>query len=272
MNELKVFMFNGRLVTDSREVAEMVGREHKEILAMIEGQYHSDGRIKRVGLLPTISESGLFRSDDFFMESSYTVEGNNRTYKCYLLTKIGCDMVANKMTGEKGVLFTAAFVTRFEEMENFIRSGQVGQSFSTKEEFEMQLIGARYASEILRLDTTSNVRMLETVHEQHGVPTNHLPIYVDEEVTLALSELLKEHDVGIGAAKANTKLIELGLLEIKERPSSKGGLKEFKSLTDKGLMFGKNLINTRNPKETQPHYYPSKFNQLKALLQRVEGS
>ncbi|MBE1554763.1 hypothetical protein [Sporosarcina limicola] len=65
----------------------------------------------------------------------------------------------------------------------------------------------------------------------------------------------------------NTKLIELGLLEIKERPSSKGGLKEFKSLTDKGLMFGKNLVSPRNQKETQPHYYPSKFSQLKALLQ-----
>ncbi|MEK5039016.1 BRO-N domain-containing protein [Sporosarcina sp. FSL K6-3457] len=156
------------------------------------------------------------------------------------------------------------------ELLSKLRKGEVvlvrPQTISAKEEFEMQLIGARYASEILRLDTTSNVRMLETVHEQHGVPTNHLPVYVDEEVTLPLSKLLKEHEVGIGAAKANTKLIELGFLEIKERPSSKGGLKEFKSLTDKGLMFGKNLINTRNPKETQPHYYPSKFNQLKALL------
>lgn len=30
-------------------------------------------------------------------------------------------MVANKMTGEKGVLFTAAYVTKFEEMEKEIR-------------------------------------------------------------------------------------------------------------------------------------------------------
>lgn len=179
-------------------------------------------------------------------------------------------MVANKMTGEKGILFTAAFVTRFEEMENIIRSGQNGQVISTKDEFEMQLIGARYTAEILRLDTKSNVRMLETVHKQHGVPTNHLPVYVDEEVTKSLSKLLKEYSVGVGPAKANTKLIELGLLEIKERPSSKGGLKEFKSLTDKGLMYGKNLINTRKQKETQPHYYPSKFGQLKALLQKTE--
>jgi len=41
-------------------------------------------------------------SASFFIESSYLNE-NNQTYPCYLLTKKGCDMVANKMTGEKGV-------------------------------------------------------------------------------------------------------------------------------------------------------------------------
>lgn len=33
-----------------------------------------------------------------------------------MITKKGCDMIANKMNGKKGVLFTAAYVTAFEEM------------------------------------------------------------------------------------------------------------------------------------------------------------
>ncbi|MDA6141242.1 KilA-N domain-containing protein, partial [Escherichia coli] len=82
----------------------------------------------------------------------------------------------------------------------------------------------------------------------------------------SLTELLKEHDIKLSTAKANTKLIELGLLEIKERPSGKGGVKEFKSLTDKGLEYGKNLISPNNSKETQPHYYPSKFMELSKEL------
>ncbi|HUX79106.1 MAG TPA: phage antirepressor KilAC domain-containing protein, partial [Alphaproteobacteria bacterium] len=56
-----------------------------------------------------------------FIKSSYKVDGNNKTYPCYLLTRKGCDMVANKMTGEKGVLFTATYVTKFEEMENSLK-------------------------------------------------------------------------------------------------------------------------------------------------------
>jgi prophage antirepressor-like protein len=138
-----------------------------------------------------------------------------------------------------------------------------------KESFEMQLIGVEYATKILRVDETSKIKMLEVAHKQHGVPTNHLPAYVDEEVTKSLSTLLKENGIKLNTAKVNTRLIELGILEIKERPSSKGGTKEFKSLTEKGLEYGKNLLNPRNPKETQPHYYESKFLELVSVLEKT---
>lgn len=104
MNQLKVISLNGQLVTDSRDVAKMIGKRHADLLRDIEGYRQ-------------ILENATLRSQDFFLESSYKSEGNNKTYPCYLLTRKGCDMVANKMTGEKGVLFTAAYVTKFEEME-----------------------------------------------------------------------------------------------------------------------------------------------------------
>lgn len=44
------------------------------------------------------------------------------TRPCYLLTKKGCDMVANKMIGDKGILFTAEYVTAFENMKDIIQS------------------------------------------------------------------------------------------------------------------------------------------------------
>ena len=51
----------------------------------------------------------------FFIESTYKTE-QGKDAPCYLVTKKGCDMVANKLTGRKGVLFTAAYVTAFEQM------------------------------------------------------------------------------------------------------------------------------------------------------------
>lgn len=80
----------------------MVQKEHKNLLRDIKGYcdiLHS----------PTLS------SENFFIEYTY-VNSRNQQQPCYLLTRKGCDMVANKMTGEKGVLFTAEYVTQFQVM------------------------------------------------------------------------------------------------------------------------------------------------------------
>ena len=103
MNELAVINRNGQFVVDSREVAEMVDKRHADLLESINRYV--------VHLL-----NGNFRPVEFFIKSSYE-DSTGRTLPCYFLTRKGCDMVANKMTGEKGVLFTAAYVTKFEEME-----------------------------------------------------------------------------------------------------------------------------------------------------------
>ena len=49
-NELTFTDHNGAYVVDSRDVAKMMDREHKEILMMIEGQKHKDGRVKHAGI------------------------------------------------------------------------------------------------------------------------------------------------------------------------------------------------------------------------------
>ena len=109
MNELKVFNFNEVDVVDSREVAEMVDRNHKDLLRDIRNY---------VGILEKSNERKI-APVDFFIESTYK-DSKGEVRPCYLLTKKGCDMVANKMTGEKGVLFTAAYVTAFEKMREKI--------------------------------------------------------------------------------------------------------------------------------------------------------
>ena len=103
------------LVIDSREVAKMMGKEHKVLMRDIRTY---------VGYLKDNEQSTDLHPANFFIESSYKNE-NNQSYPCYLLTKKGCDMVANKMTGAKGVLFTATYVTRFEEMENELKNKAV---------------------------------------------------------------------------------------------------------------------------------------------------
>lgn len=118
---MKNLQVRGIKTIPSYEVAEMMGRAHKEVLKMLEGQKSSDGSTKHVGIIQVISESGELHLSDYFIESSYKVPGNNRTYKCYECTKMGCDILANKMTGEKGTIFTAKYVAKFNAMEQQLK-------------------------------------------------------------------------------------------------------------------------------------------------------
>lgn len=93
-----------RTTITSIEAAEWCGKEHKELLRDIR---------RYVGQL---GESKIALTD-FFQESTYTTE-QNKTLPCFLVTKKGCELIAHKMTGQKGTEFTARYINRFHEMED----------------------------------------------------------------------------------------------------------------------------------------------------------
>ena len=101
--DLKVIDFKGQNVIESRMVAEMIVMQHKELLRKIKGY-------------DEILTSAKLRSLDFFIPNTY-IDSKGEERPCYLLTKQGCEMIANKLTGEKGVIFTAQYVEAFNKME-----------------------------------------------------------------------------------------------------------------------------------------------------------
>ncbi len=86
----------------SYEIAGMMEKRHSDVLRMLEGSE----KPKVVGIIPTILTNVELRLLDYFMESTY-VDKKGETRKCYECTKMGCELLANKMTGEKGILFSA---------------------------------------------------------------------------------------------------------------------------------------------------------------------
>lgn len=100
---MKLLNFEGQSVLDSRDVAKMTGKRHSNLMRDID-KYVSD-----------LTDSNL-SSLNFFIQSDYT-DKKGEIRKCYLLTKQGCEFVANKMTGKKGNLFTAEYVSLFNQME-----------------------------------------------------------------------------------------------------------------------------------------------------------
>ncbi|MDY3230585.1 MAG: Rha family transcriptional regulator [Clostridiaceae bacterium] len=94
---------------DSREVAEMVGKEHKNLMRDVRSYVEELGQLK-------------IEPSDFFKESTYQ-NSQNKTMPCYDITKKGCEFIAHKLTGIKGTEFTARYINRFHDMEETIREG-----------------------------------------------------------------------------------------------------------------------------------------------------
>lgn len=91
---------------DSREVAEMMGKEHHKLMRDIR-RYEIQFNQSNIGFV------------DFFRESTYE-DSKGETRPCYSITKKGCEFIAHKLTGTKGTAFTARYINRFHEMEDII--------------------------------------------------------------------------------------------------------------------------------------------------------
>ena len=98
----------------SYEVANMMERPHWKVLNMIEG------KAKEVGIIDVLTDNDFVVSD-YFIESYYKDE-SGKTNKSYECTKLGCDLLANKMTGKKGILFSARYVKKFNQMQEVIQN------------------------------------------------------------------------------------------------------------------------------------------------------
>lgn len=101
------------LTLDSREVATMVEKRHDHLIRDI-ARYSEHLTAPNFGV------------SDFFKNSTYK-DSSGKINKCYLLTRKGCEFVANKMTGKKGILFTANYINRFHEMEQEILKKQAAK-------------------------------------------------------------------------------------------------------------------------------------------------
>lgn len=93
---------------DSREVAEMMEIEHSNLIKKIDGINEDFRKVK-------------INFSKYWKESSYKVVGQTRNYRCFLITKRGCEFLAHKTTGTKGNLFTDKYMDRFAEMEEKLK-------------------------------------------------------------------------------------------------------------------------------------------------------
>ncbi|HFQ7902828.1 TPA: phage antirepressor KilAC domain-containing protein [Clostridioides difficile] len=256
MNDLTIIKQNNQFLVESREVAELIEKKHDNLLRDIRGY-------KKI-----LEDSSNLRSQDFFIESTY-INTQNKIQPCYLLTKKGCDMVANKMTGEKGIIFTAIYVTKFEEMEQELKEQQPKLPTTYKEALQQLLIEVE-EKEQLQLENQEKDKVIQLQQPKvlfaDSVASSDNSILIGE-----LAKLLRQNGIDTGQNRLfdwlrnngylikrkgedyNTptqKSVDLGVIETKEgtrvHPDGHTSITKTPKITGKGQIYFINKFKKNN--------------------------
>ncbi|NGP45989.1 hypothetical protein G4V62_13905 [Bacillaceae bacterium SIJ1] len=177
MNELTIVNQNGQLLADSRDVASLIDKRHDHLIRDIEG-YSA-----------VLDQTPDLGADQYFIASTYQV-GTGKNYKRYLLTRKGCEFVANKMTGDKGIRFTAEYVSKFQEMEQIISNNA---PISEKEQLLATMRLSMMHDEELK-GIRSNITALETKVDNMVTLTAGQQRLLQKEVSKRVATLLESLD------------------------------------------------------------------------------
>lgn len=130
MNDIQISENKEELTLTTIDIADMMEMRHDRILRKLEGQ---DVRGKHSeGIIEVLARHNLGASD-YFIPSTYK-DGSGKENKCYKVTKLGCEFLANKFNGEKGIVFTARYVKRFHDMEQALKNPK--PAITEKDPFE----------------------------------------------------------------------------------------------------------------------------------------
>ena len=271
---IDVHQNNGILVTTSRNVAEVFGKLHKNVLADIEAVLTSIENISKTETAYISQSSNLssglnkpfFETNSLFIKSEYKPDPNGRSYPEYLITKDGLTLLVMGYTGETAMKFKLAYIQRFNEMET-----QLKEQARAPEVISLKSLNEH-------MDTATKVLIQTGLSgNQRAIALNELAkktIGVDYLELMGIN-LTKEQDevllspteigeiVGISNQTVNKILKDLGY-QNKEENS------KFWLPTEKGLKNGAHIVNVYRRASAgsinQLKWSPKVINVIKGLL------
>jgi phage regulator Rha-like protein len=237
----------------SLEISEMVKSRHDSVRRTIERLYAADVIVQP----PLVNEQ------------SFDSMGRPRATEVYLFSGAQGRRDSIVVVAQLSPEFTASIVDRWQELEN--KAPEPALTTPAAERATVGMAVAAAAARILRIEGVPLLGYITDVAEQFSPEAARaLPSYganrpagsvfsANSELTRSLTDLLKIQGVNSIARNINPLLIAAGILEKKTRPSSKGGTKEFLSVTERGLQYGINQTAKQNQLETSPRFFESRF-------------
>lgn len=103
-NEILVKINNNQVVTSSLQVAEVFEKQHKNVIQSIENLRAENSAL-----------------GNFFFESTYKTNGNNKSYKMYYMNRDGFSLLVMGFTGKKALEWKLKYIEAFNTMEEKLK-------------------------------------------------------------------------------------------------------------------------------------------------------
>lgn len=254
MSDLMVF---DAVKMNSIEIAELVESRHADIKRSIK-RLVEKGIIRQPPTAHTniINDLGVITG----IRDFYVFEGEQGKRDSIIVVAQNCPE------------FTARLVDRWQELEKQVQQNAVPNYRNTQ--IGNVLAFAETAGRMLNMSNSGKLGMLQKIEKEYNIPPI-LPHYAidapvdavdgSSRVTKSLTALLEENNVGMTAREVYQILERKGIVERKYR-KARCGEKRFWNVTVYGLRYGKNITNPSNQRETQPHFYESKFKELLNII------
>jgi hypothetical protein len=253
VNEIATFV---EATMSSREIAELTGKEHRNVLADIRKMLADLGKA----------------ATDFSAVAKIAGPNNSlREIEIFNLPQRETLILVSGYSTE----LRARIIDRWKELESRPAAPALAAS-----KLAGELAIAECFTRLLKPSPACQVAMLAHIAKSHGLEPAFLPSYVEDAapdavgggsmLTKPLTALIAEHGIRIRPHTYNALLAEAGFLAERTRKSTSknavNGMKRFWQVTDAGLRFGKNVTHPNSPRETQPHWYISRFAELHSIV------
>ena len=246
MNDLNVVYQNLVESMSSLEIAEVTGKEHKNVMRDIQN----------------LLSQGVDKLN--FERISYK-DSMNRVRDAYQLTYKGVLILAS---GYNPVL-REKIINRWEELETGKAEPKFSQQQQSQTKLSDKIQAANFLADFLNLNGASKLAIAKSIADPLGLPT---PDYVmDEKTVHAAKDLLATHKVKMSSAEFNKILVSKGIVERMTRPGKGGKTHSWVVIPKKYERFGQNARNPHAQNQTQALWYDNKFSELLALAGIQDG-
>lgn len=172
----------------SLEVAEMAGRNHKDVMRDMRN------------ILAHLDERKI-APNSYFVESTYK-DSLNRNKPMFLLTKKGCELFGTRMTGADGTAFAVKYVERFNEME---RVSQPSYMLEDPIERAKQWIQEQQEKQLLLEENTKKDQIIGELKPK----ADYTDRILQSSGLMTISQIAK--DYGMSAQQMNKLLHDLSI-------------------------------------------------------------